>query len=181
MKKILFMLVISCNAFAQEDGPMPLTPAIKQRIAKEISEQLVYFEKTCVQDGFLNHEIAFMKDTFRINNTMKRSIDFDYSTHGMNEAMLQAYDAYDSLLNVYYNKLLSILDLTDKKILVQAQKAWILFRDNEKKLIGLLGNEKYSGGGTIQSNFANASYLQVVETRVINLFQSYSNCTSTSK
>ena len=84
-------------------------------------------------------------------------------------------DSYDKLLNKYYKKLLAILKTDDKEILITAQRSWLLFRDNESKLIAVLKKTEYSGGGTIQRILPNGEYLDFLKERVIVLFNYYIN------
>ena len=84
-------------------------------------------------------------------------------------------NGYDKLMNKYYNKLLKIFNPEDKKVLIEAQKSWIKFRDAETKLIWTMTNEEYSGGGTIQSNIAAAAYSDIVVKRTEYIFSYYNN------
>jgi hypothetical protein len=52
-----------------------------------------------------------------------------------------------------------------------------VFRDTEAKLIGTMTKELYSGGGTIQSNIATASYSDLVVQRTITIFNYYNALT----
>ena len=102
-------------------------------------------------------------------------MDIDYSTIGMNITVDEMTSSYDKLMNKYYNKLLKTLKPGDKKVLINAQKAWLTFRDAETKLIGTMTKEVYSGGGTIQSNIATGAYSDLVVQRTIEIFQYYNN------
>jgi uncharacterized protein YecT (DUF1311 family) len=72
-----------------------------------------------------------------------------------------AYNYYDLLLNKYYNRLLSLLEGTDKEVLRQSQRNWIKYRDSEFELNKKVSAEKYTEGGTLQ-------YI-IVMNRVVNL------------
>ncbi|HSY61287.1 MAG TPA: lysozyme inhibitor LprI family protein [Cytophaga sp.] len=87
----------------------------------------------------------------------------------MVQATNEAEKEYDLLLNKYYKLLLNKLESNDKAILQEAQRNWIKFRDSEVALIHLLSDEKYSGGGTIQSIINAATYLGMTRKRVIEL------------
>jgi uncharacterized protein YecT (DUF1311 family) len=84
-------------------------------------------------------------------------------------------DSYDKLLNKYYKKLLDVLKIEDKEVLIKSQKSWLIFRDNESKLIWTLKKNEYSGGGSIQHILANDEALDFLRNRVIDLFNYYGN------
>ena len=76
-------------------------------------------------------------------------------------------------MNKYYGKLMKLLKPEDKKILITAQKAWLVFRDAEIKLIGTMTDDQYSGGGTIQSNIRMGQYSSLVVERTKDIFNYY--------
>lgn len=114
-------------------------------------------------------EVEFTLDTFRIERMMQLRLSTDYSTRGMVEAGNEAEAGYDKLLNKYYQVLLNRLKEEDKEILKQAQRNWIAYRDSEKKLNGLLTDDTYSGGGTIQSVIAMSRSLELTKKRVFEI------------
>jgi len=69
--------------------------------------------------------------------------------------------------------LMKLLELNDKQTLIAAQKAWLIFRDSELKLISTLRKEKYSGGGTIQSNIYASEYCNLILKRTEDVFNYY--------
>jgi uncharacterized protein YecT (DUF1311 family) len=115
-------------------------------------------------------KIEFAIDTFRIEAYIDKYIEADHSNAGMVAATNEATHKYDSLLDKYYNKLLLVLTPEDKKVLTEAQNAWLAFRDSELKLIQTLGNDKYSGGGTIQELINRASYMDLIKDRTVSIF-----------
>jgi uncharacterized protein YecT (DUF1311 family) len=48
----------------------------------------------------------------------------------MNDSTFAVYQKYDAELNLVYKKLLNCLNENQKKMLIQAQKNWIKFRDS---------------------------------------------------
>jgi uncharacterized protein YecT (DUF1311 family) len=100
-------------------------------------------------------------------------MDIDYSTLGMNITIEEMTASYDRLMNKYYNKLLKALKSDDQKTLINAQRAWLAYRDAEAILIGTMIQEEYSGGGTIRSNIAVSSYAELVVKRTIEIFNYY--------
>ena len=91
--------------------------------------------------------------------------------------MSELADSYDQLMNRYYNKLLNRLDPKDKTILIHAQKNWLAYRDAEKKLIGLLNSDAYTGGGTVYSNIRISQYAALISKRTVEIFNYYNNIT----
>jgi uncharacterized protein YecT (DUF1311 family) len=73
--------------------------------------------------------------------------------------------------------LLSVLKGDDKKILVQAQKSWLSYRDNETKLVESISKAEYSGGGTMQQLTEGSEYLNLIKNRVIAIFNHYIRAT----
>ena len=117
--------------------------------------------------------IQFTIDTFKINQYAKRKMIYFYTTNGMNMVVNEETHRYDSLMNVYYTKLKNELSTKDQQILKNAQLSWMNYRDKELDLIGLLRDEKYSGGGTIQSNIYTGMHNSLVIQRTIELFEHY--------
>lgn len=115
--------------------------------------------------------VDFSVDTFKIEHTISARMSTEYRTQAMNAIVSDGTIEYDKLLNKYYNKLLAKLNSEDKKVLIATQRAWLSFRDNELKLIGVVGKSEYSGGGTIQSNFDVGDYHEIVKRRTIEIFQ----------
>lgn len=79
---------------------------------------------------------------------------------------------YDSLLNKYYKRLSSLLKDDDKKTLIQAQRSWLAFRDNEDKLRVAVALAATGGGNALQLNQSGA-YLEIVRRRVLELYAYY--------
>lgn len=132
---------------------------------QKLKDSLLTSEK--VADNF---HIEFAADTFRIEERQRLKLVIDYSTNGMVTSTLDANREYDKLLNKYYQLLLRSLNEEDKEILKKSQRNWIDFRDSELELNGVLMNDYYSGGGTIQRVFAAARVLELTRDRVIELY-----------
>lgn len=171
----MLLFLIDQSSYAQNDGPKEITPQILQKINVDVEKLIPAFKKTLSKKELTIDQIEFSVDTFRIAQTVSKRMDIDYSTVGMNETIDEMTSAYDKLMNKYYNKLLNILKPEDKKILVNAQRAWLAYRDAEAKLIGTMTKEEYSGGGTIQSNIATGSYSDLVVKRTVEIFNYYDN------
>lgn len=159
-------------AFCQHNGPKPVTPQMLQTIKAEVEKEIVKLKQRKGTD--LNaDQLAFMADTFRIEQTFRKTTAIDYSTASMREGTNVRREGYDKLLNIYYNKLLKLLKPEDKAILINAQRSWITYRDNEAKLIYKLTEDAYSGGGTMQILIASGSYADLTVQRAIAIFQYY--------
>ena len=175
MKYFLLALALFLQTigYAQDKGPVEVTPVVKKKLKQEIEQQVPAFKKGLEAAQESKAAIEFAVDTFRIERLTGKWMDLDYSDYGMNSANYEAARLYDSLMNKYYKKLLAVLKGDDKKVLVQAQKAWLAFRDSETKLIGMLGKDEYSGGGTIQRLESSSAYLALIERRTLELFHHY--------
>jgi uncharacterized protein YecT (DUF1311 family) len=173
---LLAYLMVSTIVCAQQ--PASVAPAIATKINAEMEKQLpalmVRLEKNNGErtDKF-DEAIQFGVDTFKIEYFFRRSMDFDYSTYGMNKATSDATAKYDALMNKYYKLLSAKLKPADRATLLAAQRSWLAYRDNETKLYSMLAKEEYSGGDTIQSTIGVSRYFDMVKARVLALFQYY--------
>ena len=61
----------------------------------------------------------------------------------------------------------------DKKILIQAQKSWLAFRDSEMKLTETISKDEYSGGGTMQRLIDASQYMEMIKERTIKIFHHF--------
>jgi uncharacterized protein YecT (DUF1311 family) len=173
MKKIFFFLLISFNAFAQEDRPVAINPIIMERIEKQVNEQLIIFEKACLDEGYTAIEIEFIKDTFKVENILHRQSNIDYSYTGNILALQNASKSYEALMDKYYTKLMKTLGANEQKILMQTQKNWITYRDSEKKMMRTIGIAKYAKDVDSHDQLANGSYCYLLQSRVIALYMAY--------
>ncbi|WP_264550162.1 lysozyme inhibitor LprI family protein [Flavobacterium sp. N2820] len=86
-----------------------------------------------------------MKKTILI--LMFSSFSFSQSVNGEDE-LYKEYQKVDKELNSVYNKLIKKLSETDKKNLIEAQKAWIKFRDLDCKF---QSQDPDNGGGPYEN------------------------------
>ena len=156
-------------------GQNEITSQVLQKLNSEIEKQIPPLKLKLSKQQLTSEQIEFSIDTFRIEQLVLKRMDIDYTTLGMNTTVIERTNSYDKLLNKYYNKLIKALNPIDKKTLVSAQKSWLVYRDNEAKLINTMTKEEYSGGGTIQSNIAIGSYSDLIAERAIKIFNYYNN------
>lgn len=182
MRYLLLFILVLCQtiAFSQSsDGPVEVTPAMEKKLRQGIEQLAARLKADLKKDGVSDGVIGFTVDTFRIEQYMEQYMDYDYSTAGMRAAAHEAADRYDSLLNKYYKKLAAVLTPEDRKVLVQAQKAWITYRDSELKLVGVVGKDEYSGGGTMQQLIDSSYYLEIIKRRTIEIYDHLLRATQT--
>ena len=159
--------------FSQDhDAPTSVTAAMQQKIRQDIEKEATRLRPQ-LQKNNNQAEVEFYLDTFRVEQYVGKMMKQDYSTVGMKEALYAGAKLYDSLLNKYYRKLSTLLKGDDKKALVQAQKAWIAFRDAESNLVDIMSKDEYSGGGSIQGVTEADMYLAFIRNRVVALFEHY--------
>ena len=141
------------------------------KIQKEVERELKIYRQKLEKDENIS---ALMKefsiDTFRVEHTFSAKTADLVNSIDILEAFVAASDEYDALLNKYYNRLLAKLNKEDKKVLITAQKAWISFRDAEQNVIGTMGKEQYSGGGSIQRDINEAASQELTKMRLSNIF-----------
>ncbi len=170
---LITLLFIGNFAFAQNNAPKEITPPVLQQLKADVEKQIPAFKQQLLKRKLTAEQIEFSLDTFRIEKLVLKRMDIDYSTVGMNKTMEEMAASYDQLMNKYYNKLLKSLKQEDQKTLITAQKAWLVYRDAEDKLIGTMTKEEYSGGGTIQTNIAMSEYADLIKKRAINIRNYY--------
>lgn len=148
-----------------------ITPEVEKELMQKVEKNAQQFKNTLTknkeQTGESDSWIAFKVDTLKIERYMSLRMEKDFSTQGMNQTMWEAQKRYDALLNKYYQRLLKKLEGADKKLLIEAQRAWIGFRDKEIKLIETLNSDKYTGGGTMYSNISVSNIFQLTKDRAI--------------
>jgi uncharacterized protein YecT (DUF1311 family) len=180
MKDLFFLisLLLSISCFSQnKTEPVEVTPQLEIKIRNTVEKQVPSFERTIEKEKLNRVQTEFEVDTFRIERFMGKWIELDYSDAGMSNSAYAGAKGYDSLLNKYYRKLLAVLKPDDKKVLIQAQKSWLSFRDSEYKLVVTISKDEYSGGGTIQQLIESGMYLSLVKNRAIDIFQHYTRAT----
>lgn len=176
MKSLLFILIFffaGYFSFGQNGGSKEITPTLLRKLKADIEKQIPEFKKQLSARELSADQMEFAVDTFRIEQLVSKRMDIDYSTQGMNKTFQEMTKSYDSLMNRYYTKLLRALKPEDKRVLMNAQKSWLVYRDAEAKLIGSLTKIEYSGGGSIQSNIAVGAYADLVVRRAIVIFNYY--------
>ena len=175
MRIILLAIVLFLGhcSFAQIETSREITQKDLQKINKEVEKEAAKFKKSLPDDYLSADQVEFSVDTFKIQLIATKKMEINYSTMGMNIAVDEMTKSYDKLMNKYYSKLLQLLKTEDKKILITTQKAWLAFRDAEIKLIGTVAEEKYSGGGSIQSNIATGRFSDLIIKRTVDIFDYY--------
>ncbi len=177
MKTLLLlstMLACICNsASAQIEVSAETKTKINQRIETETAALKQKLEKMKENPVVLE----FTLDTFRVERSMAEYLKLKQADFNMRDVAYQTASLYDSLLNKYYKKLLGVLKGDDKKVLVQAQKAWMSFRDGDSNLAGVISKDDYSGGGTMQQLAESSGYLNLVKSRALAIFNHYARAT----
>lgn len=179
MKHVLLIMVLSIQtlSFSQTNSPVDVTPGLQKKIMKDIDKEVPKVKQRLEKSKENPVQIEFTIDTFRVERFMEKWVGLDYRDFGMRDAGYATANLYDSLLNKYYKKLLAVLKGEDKKTLLQAQKAWLSYRDSETKLVGTISKDEYSGGGTMQGLTEASEYLNLIKSRTITLFEHYVRAT----
>ena len=170
---LLSFIFISYFSFAHNDEPQEITPQVLQNLKASIERKIPAFRQKLLREEMSPDQIEFSIDTFRIEQLASKRIDLNYSTMSMIDATLELTASYDKLLNKYYIKLLKALKAEDQKILISAQRAWLVFQQAEIKLIDTMIKEEYSGGGSIQSTLQVGSYASLVVERTKDIYYYY--------
>lgn len=137
---------------------------LKNQIKKERGE---FFNNKDFEEEF-----KLAKDTIRINeflNEYENSYSMATTTMGMNWKSGKKLEEYDKLLNEYYKKAQSVLTSEMQKKLIESQKKWLSYYENEKKLISDLNDF----GNQNSSLYCWAYYLDMIQNRVFFLRDIY--------
>ena len=137
----------------------------KAEILREVLEAKDYisdFEKV--------NEVGFTIDTFKIEQMLTMRLDVDFTTFSMIEAITDAENAYDKLLNKYYQILKKKLSEEDQEALKKTQLNWIKFRDSEKTLNVIISMPQYSGGGTMHDITVAFENFEITKQRVLEIY-----------
>lgn len=137
---------------------------LKNQIKKERGE---FFNNKDFEEEF-----KLAKDTIRINeflNEYENSYSMATTTMGMNWKSGKKLEEYDKLLNEYYKKAQSVLTSEMQKKLIESQKKWLSYYENEKKLISDLNDF----GNHNSSLYCWGYYLDMIQNRVFFLRDIY--------
>jgi len=160
---------------AQEENSSHFSAPQLQKIKTETERKVLVLKQKLSNEGFISAgSIEFITDTFRLEETARLKMDIAQSSAAMNEVIYTQADEYDKLLNKYYNRLMKLLGPEDQNSLLQAQRAWLSFRDSEQKLITTLSAPQYSGGGSMVSNTLTYQYADLVIQRALDIGEYYS-------
>ncbi len=138
---------------------------------KEIDYEIIKLKDSLTNsNNYLSKiDLEFKSDVYRIEKFAEKKIDVDNSTMGMTKAIFELEKGYDQLLNKYYQVLLKKLMPEDSERLKTSQRNWISFRNSERVLIGIVSQEEYSRGGTIQKNIRASRICEMTKKRVYEI------------
>ncbi|MBN1151165.1 hypothetical protein JXA84_08120 [candidate division WOR-3 bacterium] len=121
--------------------------------------------------GYTALMVDWEVETYIIDSFMIRAMEVDPTTYGMVSLTEEAAEAYDSLSNKYLLYIKKKLESReDSLILEESCRAWANYIEAEKKLIWLMAEEKYSGGGTIQNIIISSRILGLSMSRAETIF-----------
>lgn len=90
----------------------------------------------CLIICFVTLALPLLADeTSSIDKVEQKCLDKSQSTVDMLRCTNKAYDDWDKEMNKSYNILMKKLPANQKSELLKAQKAWLVFRDNNQKFI----------------------------------------------
>lgn len=164
-----FLMMMATSTHAQ---PRAITDDDRQTIKKAVDAAVESFWASYRQDRYLNAKdslnLQYVEDTIRVNTWHRMQMDIDYSTSGMLYYTEVAIQEYDTLLNTYYQLLMSKLPAEDHPTLRQAQRNWIAYRDAEFALNARV--RSYNDHGSMHLVMKSGSELHFVKDRVNDLY-----------
>lgn len=166
------LLLLKQTVFAQtEHKYVEVTPQVIATLNIAVEKDIPAFKDKMDRLKLEPFEIAFAIDTFRVEDLTRKRLELsDYQL--MTDAYWAEAKLYDGLLNKYYKILMAALKPADKPILVQAQRAWLAYRDSEYKLTELINHIEFDQG-TMQGDVNAGIYADEVKKRVNALFANY--------
>lgn len=174
MKKIfylslVFMLSVSV-IFAKE------YEEARKEAEKAAAPLILKKERELKSEDISKKEAEYILDCYKID-IVYENIE-DYTTYGMAQALYDAYNAYDKLLNKYYGLYRNTLKSDkEKSALLKEQRAWLKLRDTYFEYAGEHYEHIYTvmGGGTMYSLIIPSMKLEFIKNRVKELFSYYKN------
>jgi hypothetical protein len=176
----IFFSLTATGLAQQKNATLKITAPMYQQIKTEVEKDAAVFKKKLLSDtteyaDISKDNIEFTVDTFKIFETLRKGIEIDNTTYGMADLSFLATAEVDKLMNKYNNRLLKSLNKEHRQTLINTQKAWINYRDLEKKLIGVLNHLPYSSGGSLDLLDETAQYSNLVLSRLIEIYNYYKN------
>jgi hypothetical protein len=170
----VLLFLVGYIAFGQEEDFFKKQDL--QKMKSDIEKQIPAYKQKLSKRYLNADETEFSLDTFRIEQIfLSMSSYIPSSTNDpFVEAVVTKRDAYDKLLNKYYNKLLKVFKPEDRPALIKAEKAWIAFRDAEDELVGnVLTKSEYNEDRALKKMDPIFNTADVVKKRAIDIFNYY--------
>jgi len=115
--------------------------------------------------------IQFHNDTSQIEQSFRNKIEIGYTTAEIIRSTYQMEEDYNTLLERYYDILLSWMqNANDKTILIEAQDSWLKFKESETKLINALGYDIYTGGGSMWRIVTTSRAADLTKKRLLEIY-----------
>ena len=134
------------------------------------SKNLIYSD-TNEMTGSYTNELKLRMSKIE-KNVISKYKDVSGNDYNFRRAAQEIYDYWDKELNIIYNKLMKKLNPKAKERLIQSQKDWIEYRDDDGTFRYCIENEE---GGTLGINRAISTKIRTVKERTLNLAYIYDN------
>ena len=134
------------------------------------SKNLIYSD-TNEMTGSYTNELKLRMSKIE-KNVISKYKDVSGNDYNFRRAAQEIYDYWDKELNIIYNKLMEKLNPKAKERLIQSQKDWIEYRDDDGTFRYCIENEE---GGTLGINRAISTKIRTVKERTLNLAYIYDN------
>lgn len=134
------------------------------------SKNLIYSD-TNEMTGSYTNELKLRMSKIE-KNVISKYKDVSGNDNNFRRAAQEIYDYWDKELNIIYNKLMEKLNPKAKERLIQSQKDWIEYRDDDGTFRYCIENEE---GGTLGINRAISAKIRTVKERTLNLAYIYDN------
>ena len=167
MKKILLVLmsIVSFSSFGQ------LSEGELNRLKFQVDSSGSLLHEALLKEGKTLLNVTFTVDTFKVEKMMRLKMQKDTSKSEQVIAVIDAEIDYDFLLTKYYKALLGIHDENSQKSLVDAQKKWIKYRDNEIVMTEKFYKEQVNGNADDEAVAKAVEHLELTKERVVELYK----------
>lgn len=140
-------------------------------VSSLIFSKNVIYSDTNEMTGSYTNELKLRMSKIE-KNVISKYKDVSENDYNFRRAAQEIYDYWDKELNIIYNKLMKKLNPKAKERLIQAQKDWIEYRDDDGTFRYCIENEE---GGTLGINRAISAKIRTVKERTLNLAYIYDN------
>lgn len=167
--KTLFTFIISLSiCFA---GFSQLSDAQLKRLEYQVDSSASLLHEKLIQNSETLLNTEFTVDTFKVELLKKKKMVADTSIAEKIAAINEAEIQYTILMDKYYAVLISRHDESGKKAIIDAQKKWLKYRDDEIKMTEKFYDEEKKGDLKSKEIGKATENLELTKERVVEIYK----------